>query len=645
MSVPEGSAKDRIFTLVAAGSLGLAFLALLFFYGADVNLVLLAAAATILVLVGLVTWRKSPLGHAESVCVLVATVALVLSQLQSLSPETGLPATWVVAMVILAYVVGRALGERMRFVWVLLGVVGVGIGLVSAWNLVVHGERPGLPLTDYNNFAALMYVLLLPLVDHLLTSRETKGSEWRDWLGLSLVGIATLLIAASGSRAGLWIALGGVTFLVIGRRRDPVRRPLAIRISIAAILGVVIFQAGLDHSDSSLQNAETLSGGLAIRSTLIETAWSMRPDNPLSGLGVLVFPLLYRQVRGPEDPDTAGLFVHNDYVQLYIETGVLLFLPLLALCAQVLLRLRRSWKDGTARSLEQGAEKGQVDGAFGAGFALALGGLLVHALVNFIFYTASLSMLAGLLAASTVASLRGERVTRYRRTGRLLLAPPALLAVIGLAYLWLDVTTAAILKGQPGFAWTDSIASDPERQLQYAWRAQSLNPDRGTPFLAAAMISTHRLGPTPAEPGAAHRVLEDWRRAVSADPWNTHALWQFRAFILGTPGVAASLRQEEAPDELLERMLVLDPIFIPAIDAVLTGFASRPDAVSLQTGFLERHLGERLMWMAREDREAAAGFARFLVARSESAERRAHWAEVLRRIEAWTPLAERRWFF
>ncbi|MBM4203419.1 MAG: hypothetical protein FJ194_04620 [Gammaproteobacteria bacterium] len=119
----------------------------------------------------------------------------------------------------------------------------------------------------------------------------------------------------------------------------------------------------------------------------------------------------------------------------------------------------------------------------------------------------------------------------------------------------------------------------------------------------------------------------------------------YREFLLGHTELQSVVGSGELPDALLRRMLELDPIFIPAIDAVLTGYVSRPDAAALQVEFLEQQLDGHLLWMARENQEAAAMYGKFLSVNAGSPERRKFWDQQQKMVVRRVPLRERRWFF
>lgn len=495
MRVVPGSVHLPVKFTIKVIVTGAAFAGLALFYGAQVNLVFLAGAVTALLILALSQIRSHCPGIREVLFIVIAAAAICGSQLHSLSPEGSFPAAWVLALVPVSYVLGRCLQDQLPGIWMVLGALLGVVVIYSFVELGLHGVRPGLPLTDYNNFAAVLYVFVLPLAYRLMITQAERVRSAGWWIGLLFVFLASTLIAATGSRAATWIVLAGVLCLAAIACRETGRTNLIVIVPVAAWMGWLTFKVVFDQTDTSLQSAETLAGGLGVRLTLIESAWATQPDNLLLGTGLLTFPLLYRQIRGAEDPDTAGLFIHNDYVQLLVETGVPGLLPLFALLVLVVSRLVTAMRSGKTAAASGGD----------AGYAVALAGLLVHALVNFVFYTAVLGFLAGLLAASIVNCSRASQppaaVAWY------LLVPPVLLAVIALGHLWIDVTTAAVLQGQPGNTWTRNIAADPERQLRFARKFQELNPSRGTPVVGEAVLLSRLLART-ADASDVRRALD-----------------------------------------------------------------------------------------------------------------------------------------
>lgn len=630
--------KGRWFSLLCVW---FAMPVLLLFYGAQTNLIMLATGVTLVLLAIVPGLRNVRLSGPEMFCAASAALLLIVAQLGSLSPESSFPATWVLALLPLGYLLGKSLGQTLQLAWQGILLILLLIVAFSLWNLVAYGERPSLPLTDSNNCAALMYIAALPVASHAVAANLLRDRRPAGAFALLIIFVLALVIAATGSRAGLMVLAAGGAFLIAIATRLPSKWIEVAGVLAAGAAGVSCFELLLDVSDASAPGAETLTGGIDIRLVLIEAAWSMRDLNPVSGIGPFLFAMFYRQMRGPEDLETAGLFVHNDYVQLVVEVGPLILIP----CISLIWIVARSLLNTVFVRLEPGdAERpADVPDIGSAGYALALGGLLAHAVVNFVFYSAVLALLAGLLAARVIQ--RHDAGAAHSAPARLLLAPGAVVSIIALAYLWVDVATATILQGQPGPRFLSQFAAEPTRQLRYAYLAQDLNPERGSPFLAAAMITTQSAGG--ADPATSARTLQIWRQALAADPWNTHGIWLFREFVLMHPDVWSLLREEEQAPALTDRMLKLDPVFVPAIEARLVEIAASDasHASTLQAGFLDDHLNDRLLWMAREDREAALAYARFLAAQSPAPERREHWARVGKEIEALKPYIEKRMLF
>jgi O-antigen ligase len=613
-----------------------AFLTALLFYGAQVNLLMLACTATLLAAALAMRGLSQRLALRELLWILVAVFAIAAAQLRSLSPDSSFAAAWVLGLVPLAYLYGRSLGTHLDLLFYAIAAVVTALAVNSAWGLVLYDERPGVPLSDYNNYAALLYVVLLPIAHRTLARGWAQRFDAPWFAGLGGVGLLCMVIAGTGSRAALLILAGAALvwlLVTIVQRRSPI--PLLL-VAGSGCLGIIVCEWLIYADVATAPGAETVAGGMAVRWTLIEAAIDMFAERPLTGIGIFVFPLLYRQVRGPADDDSAGLFVHNDYVQLLVEGGPFLLVTLFPLGVMVLAKIRAS--------LSVSKEEA---GAGSLGFALALGARLAHALVNFVFYTAVLSVMAGLLAARLRLDDTADAPALDGATmRRVVFAPVLLLGFCALALLWLDVVSASILQGQPGTALTRAIGADPDRQARYATFAQQVNPRRGVPFLATAAIADRRL--TPANgPDATAAVLERYRRALEVDPWNTNAWWMFRDFLLRHPGLRSLLDASESPPAITRKVLTLDPLFVPAIEARLQELA--PGEASTrrqrQLTFLATHLGSRLTWMARQDGEAALHYLETLEKYAASDAEKARWRVVRQDVESVQPLTPERWFF
>ena len=443
--------------------------------------------------------------------------------------------------------------------------------------------------------------------------------------------LMVFVITGTQSRASVVIVVTAALFwLVYALRHRLHLRPLAAVI-VAGVLGAALNEL-VNARYSIGGGTEAIAEGVSVRMTLIEAALEMYRDHGISGIGLYVFPLLYRQVRTAADDDSAGLFVHNDYVQLFVEGGPLLVLPFIAATAWVGMVLWRSLF-GVARG----------DTSDGPGAALALGALLSHALINFVVYTPVLGLMFGFLVGSVLKLPVSAGHKTLRTPQGVMLIPLFLIAVTGCGYLWLDIATSVKLQGQPGIPYVLQPEIGQRQQFDYARVAQQLNPARGLPYLAEAFILDRDRSLL--DHDAEMTILQAYRRALEVDSWNTLAWWQFRDFILRTESVRDRLQAAEQPASITQNVLRLDPLFVPAIEGHVVELASDDIESTRQRRleFLRAHVGPRLIWLARQNQAAALHYVDVLLQYPESMADQVHWNQIRKQIIELQPLVPERW--
>jgi len=554
------AALDRR-SLVSTALLFIAFAASLFFHGTGANLVVLvASSACLLASMSVLGARGSEDGVGLGIPTALGALAVLAINYQwSQSKDSSYAPTWVLAALPLAFVVAQRLEAAARATLRRACTALVAaLACVSLARFVALGERAHLPLVDPNNYAALIYLVWIPFVHERIARGWRGDGSTRLARTIEVLASFAMLAAlfATRSRAGsaivavaiaVWIGLALV-------RRLGLSRPLThAGVAVIALAFVLVASPPM----SVQGGVASLGMGGAIRLDLDTAALRMFLDHPLTGVGVFCFPLLYGAYRSPAEQLTAGLFVHNDYVQLLAEGGVLLLaFALVIACAAVVATLR--------------GVRAPIDSkAFASlGTALAIGAACAHATINFVLYALPLATLLGILLGDVVERSRGP--TRVERPGALRIAIVASIAGGWLAwgYLALDLFTIGVFQGQPGVPFSAAVRSDPAAQLRYARAAQTLNEDRGIPVLAeAALLAQSALRPN--APGyLRERTLAKYREAIAVDPWNTltYALMFDYVARLG-PDVA--LADDERADALLLRALALDPVYAPAIDRLL----------------------------------------------------------------------------
>ena len=368
-----------------------------------------------------------------------------------------------------------------------------------------------------------------------------------------------LALIATRSRTALLIVLAVLLVwlvLALFKRVSP-----KLLLAHAGVVGLawVVSVAAAALTDAP-QKGLGFGGGLSIRSELLSSAFQIFEQHPL-GVGIFGFPLLYPSVRSVTEQDTAGLFVHNDYVQFLVEGGIPLLLMLIAFVALVV-----------RRTIQLAKLQPKDEQFAGLGFALALVMVCAHAAVNFVFYSLPLGILIGLLSARLFTQLP----TQSRQTmpaPRAAIWSAIALAWVMWSFLALDVATAGVFQGQASFGIASSIRADDQRMLRFARVAQRLNGARGVPALGEAMLLYRATRAEPESKYLWQQTYDQFHRAIEADPWNTLSYVRFAQFLDEFPP-----KQGRAPgeteEELLFSALGLDRLYVPAIDQLLEYYAA-----------------------------------------------------------------------
>jgi len=618
--------------VVAVALGGSAFVSALLYYGNQTNYLFLGLSFTLVLLGVGVAGLRVKMSWLTIAVLWMSAFGVIAALAVSPSADSSFPVACALGLIPLATLFGVALGSARGLLWLMIGIIVFVLATLSALRLSLDGTRPGAPLTDVNNYGALLYVVLLICSGRILDLKWGKKRAQLWYPGLFAVVLLTFVVAGTQSRASIFIVLSAAMFFLLYALRHRLDlRPLLAVVG-AGIVGVLFHE--LLTARSSLEGSvEPIAGGVSVRLTLIEAALSMYWQGGLSGIGLAVFPLNYRQTRTAMDDDSAGFFVHNDYVQLFVEGGPLLVLPSIAVLLWVVI---------VAGHFIFQPSKGHSPARLGA--TLALAALLSHAMVNFVFFTPVLGLLIGFLVATVLNQPVVVGHNTLRSIPGATLVPLLLVAGSGCGYLWLDIATSVKLQGQAGIPFVLEPAREQREQLAYARLAQKLNADRGVPFLAEAVLLDRDRSSVVLD--REKLILSAYRKAVQVDPWNTFAWWQFRDFILRSEAIQDQLLLSEEPSSITLEVLRLDPVFVPAIEARLTELTT-PDAAQTrrrQLEFLRSQIGPRLTWLARENPKAALHYAEVLLQYSTSAADRARWIGAREQITALEPLSPERWF-
>jgi hypothetical protein len=362
-------------------------------------------------------------------------------------------------------------------------------------------------------------------------------------LGLSLIEGRGATIA--GGVALAWL-------IAVAWRRVPTKQ-IAVVLGIVAaafLIGSQLGQVGIGHRLDTVVENPWEAG--ATRLVIWKQSWEMLKQAPWLGIGLGHYALYWPPYRDPSDASD-GFFVHNDYLQIWIEAGLPGLLFLLAVLTTVVVAYARAMRTSTLSPLQ----KVETSALFAALFAVA-----AHSFVDFNLYVLSTLMLSGLalgrlhrlaypkpptwsLLPSRLLSAGGYRLLTGL-VGALVLVFCVTLGLAsfeyrrGLAFAeesrW-DDAYATLDRAARYYPYADNVlvskadllrhlltlASDPAQRKDLfneadalLAKAEAINPLRAQTFVVRALF--YEQNPELVGPDAALRTEQNYRRALAVEP-------------------------------------------------------------------------------------------------------------------------------
>ena len=369
---------------------------------------------------------------------------LLVAQWLKEAPATGTPLIWSLLLFPLVFFGWRRTGfvttnapSWQRWLW-FFGIALALWGLLEDPARQYAGKIDG-PFTDPNLYAAGLNLFWLPLTAWYLSGRP-QGTPWR-LAGLWVLGALALAFFLAASRGAALAALLLFPLIFWHTRRAAGHRAAAwqwLGVTGLAYLAAQFLFPG--SQDVAQRLVVTLEQGDSARLMLWQATFDLILNAPWHGIGLGGFRSAYPLSRLPEENLTAGIWSHNDYLQLWLEGGFVTLLFVLVFF-------------GVFAWLAFDALRRRADTASGEQLGLACGALalFIHAGVNFILYFAFVNVFLGLYLARALA-LRGSTPDQ----GRLLPVRPLIaqitvltLACVGLLNLAGQLGQQLFLGGSP----------------------------------------------------------------------------------------------------------------------------------------------------------------------------------------------------
>lgn len=266
----------------------------------------------------------------------------------------------------------------------LILLVGFTLASTAIYQFFFLEIEPKSIFVTRNTHAALLNIISLPASGYFLRIRTS--SNFSRTFEILLGGILFILffsIALTTSRGAiLSLLLGMGILLAVSYRHVHKRGTAALLILLVGsfFLANLAMQGGLSERMQATVN-------MANRLIIWKPAWEMLMASPWIGIGLGIYPFAWLPYKDPADT-SAGFFVHNDYLQLWIEAGLPALILMILLMAFVLWMLIR------VLQVSNGDHKIRVEitAIFCGLLALAS-----HSFVDFNFYIPSILLISGLL--------------------------------------------------------------------------------------------------------------------------------------------------------------------------------------------------------------------------------------------------------
>jgi len=215
-----------------------------------------------------------------------------------------------------------------------------------------------------SNFAAAYLSISLASAASLLFTNLGRAHKW---LALAVLGLGGVALIFTFSRGG-WMALAlSVTLIcLLGWRR----LGFSLKAPIAAILILGMLYLPF-HSVISARLLGDDKGSAESRIPLMKLAFRIIEDNPVLGVGANNFTVVMDRYLTPEFRHGFLFAVHNKYLLVLSETGIV---GLLAFLAFLLDALRKGWQCW--------ARQDRLLAPLALGFAAGIAGHMVHMSVD-----------------------------------------------------------------------------------------------------------------------------------------------------------------------------------------------------------------------------------------------------------------------
>jgi O-antigen ligase len=311
-------------------------------------------------------------------------VSFFLSRVPYIS---GLTFWWVgvLPMVYCIYVLSPGSDEAWPRLVAALFIVGLILSLTGLYQFFVLREpSPRGPFIYRNLLAAFLTMLVLAISAHLLAKND--GGNARKYVVLGGIFLSVLTVGLIQSRGALLcFAVGAAVLLLSAYHEDKRRTNILLLLAVySGALALAQLSSAGEMGERIITLGDPYEAG-GSRFVIWDGSWELWKSSPWYGNGIGTYWLAYPEHRLPDDTNM-GFYVHNDYLQILIESGwpaLFLMLSVLTATLYVFVKAYRSASADASTRIES------------AGLFAALLSVFFHSLFDFNLYTMPTMILAG----------------------------------------------------------------------------------------------------------------------------------------------------------------------------------------------------------------------------------------------------------
>jgi O-antigen ligase len=293
------------------------------------------------------------------------------------------------------------------YLFVLLAIWALAQYYTGKFYIINAGFRSNTIFTTANTFAAAINLILFPLIVANLFIKN------RPWMFTVMLLLFSALLVTGSRGGGVSFIIGmSVIFLFIYVNR--IHREMQWKKVFIGFISIFILylmshifdlQANRDKSEFNvfeLARLEGLSSQANHRLVLYDTAWQRIKEKPLFGHGYHNFQFYWLKDQRPPFYNSRTKFVHNDYLQIWMETGIV---GLVAILSIILLYYHLTW-----------FQLNRIDSDLIPVVLALAGGLsayFAHAMVDFVISPCFLTLLFSAYLGTAVRVLKSENESNF----------------------------------------------------------------------------------------------------------------------------------------------------------------------------------------------------------------------------------------